>query len=262
MRGGRGEFRDQDVTVVLAEHLGLRDVGKRIEVKPVRGRTVRLVARQVPVLTAPVRPNLEARKLRLVNIATILRLCAVVFVAVMVEGTRRHRDEDVRVRRSKAVARHALRRLAKPLVVLRDMKLHCLWVERIEHVALAAKPGALHLHPRARRVLLVDPRPPEAPPSPHREVDAKPVMTCKPCRQVPRLDPLRGKKRFPIFLVATLRAIDRNHVEAAKALVSKLAALILKPGLVDRGAHPPIVGPGFHLPCRLRPEERQCAIRR
>ena len=136
VRGGRGELRNKDIAVVLAEHLGLGDIGERIEVEPVRGSAMRLVSRQVPVLTAPVRPHLEAGKLRFVDILAFLRLRAIVFVAVVVERARTRCDEDVRrlvcrVVPHEILARYALRRLAEPLVELRDVELHRLGIKRI-----------------------------------------------------------------------------------------------------------------------------------
>ena len=73
VRRGRGELRDEDVAVarthergrdtrilrsrlVAAEHFGLGDVGKRIEIKPVRRRPMRLVARTDAARRAPRRP--------------------------------------------------------------------------------------------------------------------------------------------------------------------------------------------------------------
>ncbi len=85
MRGGRRELGNEDVAVVPAEHLGLGDVRKGVEVEPVAGGTVRLVAREASVLAAPVGPYAEAGELRLVDVTAILRLRAVVFVAVVVE---------------------------------------------------------------------------------------------------------------------------------------------------------------------------------
>ena len=92
VRRRRGKLRDEDVAGVLAEHLRLRYVGKRVKIEPVARRAMRLVARHVSILAAPVRPHLEAAKLRIVDIRSLaLRLGPVVFVAVVVEraGTRR-----------------------------------------------------------------------------------------------------------------------------------------------------------------------------
>ena len=52
----RGELRDEDVAV-LVEHLGFRDVGEGVEVKPVGGRAVRLVAGDDAARATPVRPD-------------------------------------------------------------------------------------------------------------------------------------------------------------------------------------------------------------
>lgn len=155
--------------------------------------------------------------------------------------------------------------LAEPGVELRDVDLHRLGIEGIEHVARAARTAAFHLHTRTRRVVLVNPRSAETPAGPHRQVDAETVPTRRPRRQVPGVDPLGRQQGLPlraIDVVGSVRPVNRNHVKAAEALLGEFAALVLKPRRVDGGPHPPVVYPRLHFAGRVRPGRQFTGKRR
>ena len=243
VRGGRGELRNKNVAVSFRKHLSFWNVRERVEVEPVRGRAVRLVARGVSVLAAPVGPHLEARELRLVDVLSVLRLRAVVFVAVVVERAR--------TRGRTLLPEEPLER--------GDVQLHSLGVERIDHEALSTNSRALHLHSGTRGMVLVDPRSAEAPARAHREVDAETERLRLPRGDVPRADPLRRKQFLPLRAVAvvgSVRAVDGDDVESAEALFGEFPALELESFGINRGSHPPVVDPRLHLPSRLGPCKR------
>ena len=62
MRRRRRKLRDENVPAFVREHLGLGHVGKGIEVEPVPGGAVRLVAGQIPVRPAPASAGEEFRQ--------------------------------------------------------------------------------------------------------------------------------------------------------------------------------------------------------
>ena len=293
MRRRRGELGDEYVPVSLAEHLRLRDVRQGVEIQPVHGRAVRLVARLHAARVAPFDPlrkhllhhqvvqrlavvALHAR--HLFRIALPAEHVPLVHEVVAAPRLEHGRQLGAPARREILVAvvvemfRQRGARLVEHLELLEE-RIHRAGRERVHHRPAPAKPGALHLLARQLRheppvlvrhqlpapLLLLEPRPAEAPAAAHRQVHAQPVPRADALGERESIHPFWRKVLLPLRLVA-LRAVDGDHVESAEALVGEFPALGLQSFLVYGRSHPPVVDPRPHFARRLGP--RRCGANR
>ena len=281
-----GEFRDKDVAAVV-EHLRLRDVGERVEVEPVRGRAVRLVAREDAARTAPVRPHAERLHGKLGERLAVVE-------AQFPQIRRLPRPRKLPPPGREVVAAPGLEHLEEarrpgrpevlPGIVVERAGLFVQHLERLQVIAhRLGRVGVEHEAPvlcgrtlhedasRLRASLRVHApgavrerhaAPAEAPATARREVDAESVPCRRALRRRPLLAPFRGEVARFVRRVA-LHAVDRDHVEAAEAPFRKRPGLRLQPCLRDGVPHPPVVDPRarlgrFRLPGRLRRRRAQC----
>ncbi len=280
-----GELRNEDVAAVV-EHLRLRDVGERVEVKPVRGCAVRLVAREDAACAAPVRPHAERLHGELGERFAVVE-------AQLPQLRRLTRPRKFPPPGREVVAAPGLERLEEtrrpgrpeifPRIVVERARLfvqdlECLQVIahrlgriRVEHEAAFLRGRALHEDASRLRTPLRIHAPgavrerhaasAEAPAAPRRKVDAEPVPRRRALRRRPLCAPFRGEVAWFVRRVA-LHAVDRNHVEAAETALRECPGLCLQSRLRDGIPHPPVVDPRarlsrFGLPCRLRRRRAQ-----
>ena len=291
MGGRRGEPRDERLREVLAhvpllaavarnrkrtgpEDLGLGHVGQGVEVDEVRGRAVGLLAGLAAHRMTPVHPDPQVVRVELRERRPVVGLHAghrvgiplalerpplgIEVVAMHFAKRLGHLGRPVRLILERVVEltvdrafRQRLERRREGLEIPPCRR----WRIRVDHEALAAWRGPLHLEPRGLwiepailagdlelHVVGADMRTPERPASARGHVYSQPEPGRLGTGEGERGDVLRREKRSEPLL-GPLRPVDRRDLHAAESRRSDRLQFPSQVRLIDRAAQPPPAGP-------------------